>query len=403
MPTNVMNFNQVSTILAEITQQATGQAVIAPINTADFVTVATTALNTGFDPLMNAINQVLSRTIFSVRPYYAKFKGLERSEAAYGNHVRKLSIADRPAVDDDGFKFPVGYDAAQENALGNGQSVDQYVLRKPDILQTNFYGASTFADYFTIFEEQLNSAFTGPDQLASFIGMVMQNASDKQETWNENTSRAILANYIGGILDEAQNTRVVHLLSEYNTLTGQQLSAQQVYQPANFKAFMQWVYSRIADITAKMTERSQLYQTVINGKPVLRHTPYRNQKVYLYAPARFQTEAQVLADTYHDNYLRLADVETVNFWQSIETPDSISVTPSRIGTNGSVVTAASEIEQAGIFGVIFDEEAIGYARVNMRSIPTPLNARGRYTNYWMHTTFKAWNDHTEKGVVLLLD
>ena len=68
MPTNIMNFNQIATVLNSIQQQATGQAALTATNTADFVTNAITTLNTGRDPVMNAISQVLTRTIFSVRP-----------------------------------------------------------------------------------------------------------------------------------------------------------------------------------------------------------------------------------------------------------------------------------------------------------------------------------------------
>ena len=32
-----------------------------------------------------------------------------------------------------------------------------------------------------------------------------------------------------------------------------------------------------------------------------------------------------------------------------------------------------------------------------------LNGRGAYTTFWDHATFRAFNDFTEKGVVLLLD
>ena len=91
MAANELSFTQLATVLAEITQQATGQAVAAPVDTASFVSVANTALLTGYDNIMNAVSQVLSRTIFSVRPYQRTFKGLEVSPARYGNHIRKLS------------------------------------------------------------------------------------------------------------------------------------------------------------------------------------------------------------------------------------------------------------------------------------------------------------------------
>lgn len=399
---NNMSFTQVSTVLNSIVQQATGQSVITPTNTSEFVNVAQTALLSGYDPVVNAISQVLSRTIFSARPYYRKFRGLEVSESAWGNHVRKLQVADTPLMDDDRYKHPVGYDGSKDNPSGNGLSVDQYVLHKPNILQTNFYGVNVFEDCYTMFRDQLDVAFKGPEEFAQFVSMIVQNMSDKLEQSRENMARATVANLIGAILSEGQNTRVIHLLSEYNTLTNQTLTAQTVYQPENFVPFMKWVYSRVAALSALMTERSIMFQTVVDGKPVMRHTPYDKQRVYLYAPAQFQIEAQVLADTYHDNYLKYADTETVNFWQSIETPDSVSVTPGYTGTDGAVKKGGA-IEQAGIYGIIFDADAAGYATTQQWANPTPFNARGGYTNVWFHETTKNWCDNTEKAVVLLLD
>ena len=44
---NELNFNQVSTLLTSIVKQATGQSVLTPTTTSDFVSVATTALKNG--------------------------------------------------------------------------------------------------------------------------------------------------------------------------------------------------------------------------------------------------------------------------------------------------------------------------------------------------------------------
>lgn len=400
---NNMTFEQVSTILTSVVQQATGQKVITPTNTHEFVTVAQTALKTGYDPIINAISQVLSRSIFSIRPYYRKFNGIEYNETEWGNMVRKLSIADKPISDDDRYKWPVGYAADQQPPNGDGKSVDQYVINKPNILQTNFYGANVWSDWYTVFRDQLDSAFRSPEEFGQFLGMVSQNMMDKLEQVRENIARSTVSNFIGGILDAGQDDRVVHLLSEYKTLTGQDaLTAQTVYQPTNFKPFMQFVYSRIAAISEMMTERSLMFQTVVDGKPVMRHTPKADQRVYLYAGARYNAEMMALADIYHDNYLRETPTETVNFWQSIETPDSISVTPGYIDTTGAAKTGEA-VEQAGIYGVIFDRDALGYATLQQWSEATPFNARGGYTNIWFHETQRCFNDHTEKGVVLLLD
>ena len=399
---NDLTFTQASAILNEIQSQATGASTIAAVDSASFITSAQTALKTGYDPLMKAISQVLSRTIFSVRPYRRKFNGIMVDQITFGNRVRKLSIADSDLVNDDRYQYPVAYTTGKTPPNGDGLAVDQQIQRKPKILETNFYGANVYQDYYTIYKDQLDCAFT--DEFSRFITMVTQNVTDKLEQVRENIARATIANHIGAICNEAQNGRVVHLLTEYKTLTGlKDLTAQSVYQPANFKPFMQWVFARISSISAMMTERSEMFQTVVNEMHILRHTPLDRQKVYLYAPARFQTETMAIADTYHDNFLRFADNETVNFWQSIETPDSISVKPVYIGTDGALVTPDTAVEQAGIFGIIFDEEALGYTTMQQWANPAPFNARGGYTTMWIHETQRSWSDLTEKAVVLLLD
>lgn len=402
MSVNTMTFQQIATVLNSIVHQATGQDTITPTNTAEFVSVANSALSLGNDVVMNAISSVLSRTIFAIRPYSAKFVGLEKDLPRWGAYMRKLSISDSDWADDEAYKYPVTYDASQNPPTGDGLIVDQWKIKKPNVLQTNFYGASVFGDHVTIFEDQLESAFRGPEELGSFLSLIMTNMSNRIEMARDGIARGLVANMIGTLVTENDANRVIHLLTEYNAQTGLTLTAQSVYAPDNFPAFMKWVYARIAQISDLMTENSLMYQTVITGKPVLRHTPVQNQKVYLYSPARHQMDARVLADTYHDTYLRYADVESVNYWQSIKTPDAVNVTPSYTTTAGAVATGEA-VSQSGIFGLIFDEDAMGYALLDRRMIPTSVNASGIYRNLWWHFKGKVFQDNTEKAVVLLLN
>lgn len=392
MAVNDLTFNQLSTVLNSIVQQATGKQAQQVTNTVEFVSVAQMALKTGYDPVLQAISQVLSRTIFSIRPYTRKFGGLMVTNQQFGNIVRKLNIADKDWENDSRFE------------LTDGSAVDMYKVNKPTILQTNFYGANVFEKSLTIFKDQLDCAFSSPDEFGRFVSMTMTNASDMIEQAHENLARATLANFIGGKIS-GDTASVIHLLTEYNTITGLEtpLTAETVYQPANFKPFMQWVYSRVASLSSLMTERTQKFHINVTGKEISRHTPINKQKVYLYAPARYQTETMVLADVYHDNFLRMADNETVNFWQSIDKPDEINVQPVYLQANGTLKTDGSPVNKKGIFGVMFDEEAAGYTVVNQWSAPTPFNVKGGYSNIFWHFTDRYWNDFTENGAVLLLD
>ena len=389
---NTLSIDQVSTVLNAIVAQATGNTAIATADTKDFVTVAQTGLLAGYDPLLAAISQVLSKTIFSVRPYTRKFKSLEADAITYGNHVRKINIADKAAQNDG--RLP----------LTDGASVDQQQVSKPTILQTNFYGAQTYERQYTIFKDQLDTAFSSPEEFARFISMVVQNVSDMIEQDHEQFARMTVANYIGGVISgpNAAN-QVIHLLTEYNTATGLSLTATTVMQPANYPAFVKWAFARIAALSALLTERSEIFHTNVTGKPIQRHTPESEQRVYLFAPSKFGIESRVLADTYHDNYLSLAKHEAVNFWQSIKTPDTINVKPTWMKADGTLQSASNALVQAGVFGVIFDREAMGYTTVNQWSSPAPFNAKGGYTNVFFHFTDRHWNDYTENGIVLLMD
>ena len=389
---NTLTIDQVSTVLNAIVAQATGNAAIATADTKDFVTVAQTGLLAGYDPLIGAISQVLSRTIFSVRPYTRKFKSLEADSITYGNHVRKINIADKAAQNDG--RLP----------LTDGVAVDQQQVSKPTILQTNFYGAQTYERQYTIFKDQLDTAFSSPEEFARFISMVVQNVSDMIEQDHEQFARLTVANYIGGVIAGPNATnQVVHLLTEYNTATGLSLTATTVLQPANYPGFIKWAFARIAALSALLTERSEIFHTNVTGKPIQRHTPESEQRVYLYAPSKFGIESRVLADTYHDNYLSMAQHEAVNFWQAIKTPDTINVKPTFMKADGTLQTPTNAVVQANVFGVIFDREAMGYTTVNQWSSPAPFNAKGGYTNVFFHFTDRHWNDFTENGIVLLMD
>ena len=404
MSVNTMNFEQISTVLTSIVQQATGQAVQTPTDTGSFVSVAQVALRADRDSVMNAISNILARTIFSIRPYSAKLTGLDMDIFRWGAMMRKLSIADTDWEDDEAYAYPVFYDAGQTPPDGEGGSVDRWKIKKPNVLQTNFYGQSVYSDHMTITEDQLETAFTGPEQLGSFLSLLMTNLSNRLEMSNEAIRRGLVCNAIGAIYDENASDRVIHLLTEYNTLTGLSLTAVTVYDPANFGAFTKWAYSRVAEITDLFTANSTMFQTTITGKPILRHTPYEFQRVYLYAPFQRQTEARVIADTFHDNYLRYSDVETIPYWQSISgSRDEVTVTPSYVDNTGTLVTPSSAVNVENVFGLIFDRDAMGMSILDRRVLSTPVNESGLYRNIWVHGKQRVVFDNTEKMALLLLD
>lgn len=394
MSVNNMTFEQAASILNAIHGQVTGEDSIAPVDTSEFISVATKTIAAGYDPVLQAITQMVTRTIFSIRPYERQFRGIMMDSQKWGAIVRKMAISDKDWED------------SQEFALEEGQSIDMFKVNKPNVLQLNFYGAVVYQRHYTIFKDQLDSAFTGPDEFGRFMTMVTQNCMDIIEQTHENIARATIANFVLGKVAAAGvdgSDGVVHLVTEYNAETGETLTSSTIYDPDNIGNFVKWVYARIADLTDLMRERSGKFQIQVEGNELNRHTPLDRQKVYLFSKFLEEINARVKADTYHDNFLELSDVEAVTFFQNINDRQKVSGKPTYLAADGTLTTPAENVVVDNLLGVIFDEEALGMTVVNQWSATTPLNAAGGYWNMFYHFTERYYNDFTEKGIVLMLD
>lgn len=387
---SICNFSSIVT-LNEIINQATGKKNMAPID-GSFISVATTALGINTDSLLNAMSQVISRTIFSIRPYNRKFAGLFVDNMKWGNHVRKINIGDKE------WENNISYD------LTDGQSVDADIVSKPDILQTNFYGQCVYSKHYTIFRDQLNIALQNEAEFERFYTMLVQNTMDMIEQCHENTARATICNLIGGKV-KGDTSNVIHLVTEYNYVTGLELDSDTVKKPENFVPFYKWAFSKIKTISGLMTERSLQYHINVTGHNIMRHTPVQNQRLYLYAPEMNNVESTIFSSVFNEQYLKMMDYEGVNFWQSIKTPMEITVNSKYMNVNGSIAedSTSDGTATSHILGVLMDEEAAGITTYGARTATTPYNARGEYTNVWFHFNDRYWNDFTENAVVFLLD
>lgn len=403
---SAMVVQQAATLLNAVVAQQTGQAVLGNIaNNADFISAAQTALLTGKDPVINAISQVWKRTVFAARPYNQPLASLAMTMDRYGNALRKLSPEAANMQDNEAFLYPAAYDASQTDPFGDGQSVDMYKIKKQKVLQTNFYGSSTYEQWYSIFERQFDVAFSGAEEFVQFMSMLATERRNDRERFEESKARLLQLNYIAALLDENNSDRVVHLLTEYNTLTGltTPLTAQTVMQPGNFEAFIRWMYSRIRTLVGMMRSSSQKFQTVITGHTVLRHTDPENCRVALYRPFLEMIRSMVLSNLYRADMMTLPTYEAIDFWQSIDTPQGINTTPVYTDSTGAVKTAAAAVTNDTVIGVIHDRDALGYALLDDRVLVSPYNIAGEYWNEKYSARMMAITDVTEKGLVLCLD
>ena len=386
---NYPDITDIYIVLNAVMAQATG-APLANIETADFTSLAQTTLKAGYDRVMESISQVLSKTIFSSRRYDRHFKGLEADAIKYGNHVRKLQVIDNE------------FETDQWLPLMDGQSVDQYTIKKPKVVQTNFYDQYTYQDHITRFRRQLDVAFTNEGELAQFLAMIMENIINRLEQADESLARGTLLNFIGAKLSQ-DSGNVMHLVTEYKAYAGISDAGWNVYAPDNYINFVKWMTGRIKTICGYLTERTKLYHMNLTNKPITRHTPYDRQKIYLLSSIENNISSSVMSDIYNDELLKMADHELVNYWQTPTAPGSIYVTPKYIDADGVEQTSESAVTSNDVIGVIFDDEAVGYTIIEDWMGTTPMNVAGEYFNTYFKRNYRYWNDLTENGIVLAMN
>lgn len=390
MASNTFDYNQVSSVLNEVYKIATGQESVDALAGGDVVSVAQKALSVGYDNFNKALSQVIANTIFSIRPYTRKFSGLVANNVRFGQITRKIKPVQKLAQDE------------KSLPLNDGSSVDPYKISKHKAVQFNFIGQNGWEYQDTRPDWQLDNAVRSAEELGSYFAMVTTDAMNTIEKYHEETARFTVCNMITGIHD-SRTADVIHLLTEYNARTGKALTATTVYAPENYPDFIRWAYARINTVADLMTEFSINFHTNLTDAIFNQHTPRQYQRLYILAPEMYDISARVLSVTFDNSKLGFGEYEKVNFWQSIDDPAHIKMTPTYLdAATGNIKSAAAAVEIDNVFAILTDVDAMGYTIFNNR-VRSQYNAEGEYTNTFWKFTDRYWCDFTENAVIFLLD
>lgn len=377
-----LSIDQISTILNTAVAQASGQP-LAEIDRQEFISVAQTALLTGYDKVLNALSQQMTRTIFSIRPYTRKLGMLQVDNEMYGNHIRKIQPIDKPFVDND------------EYNLIDGQAIDQWIVNKPKVVQTNFYGEKTYSKMETRLRNQVNTALRSPAEFGEFTSMLLTNINNQIEEVFDTEEMLVLSNLMAG-------ANKVKLLTEYNNShPGSPLTLDEIMKPENFTPFWRFAYALIKYYSELFERRTTVFHRPLNAGEIKRHTPRAYQRLVFNSFVDKLIDSVVLSTTYNDEYLRELQYTTVPYWQSPDKPLRISGKFTSMNSDGTL-NQYEVAESEPFLAVLFDWEAAGYTVCNYWSETTPLNARGGYYNMFWHFTNRFWNDFTENCVVFEL-
>ena len=392
MSVNTMSFEQSAAFLTALYEEATGQSPAIKIaNTADFTSVGTTLVQAGLDPVINALTQILDRTIFSMRVYGKKFEDITIDEIRWGAVTRKVNFIDTPLDSQD-----------DRLSLVDGQSIDPYVVKKPKSVSLQFYGNTVYQDSITIFRDQLDSALRDAAEFGRFISGVMTNISNKHKQIEEAEARGMIANFITAkALVDAPNC--INVLQAYYDETGTSLTPQNMFSVSNYTEFTRWLAGFMTTLTDKLAERSQKFHMNIAGKELMRFTDGVDLRKYISANVANNLETAVASGLYNPDRLSVITdgMRKMTFWQNIDNPYSVKATPAYLDvSDGTIAEAVSPVQVDNIIGILFDRDALGMVKRSTWSAATPFNPKGGYYNIFWHWSQQTYNDFTENFILL---
>ena len=395
MSVNTMNFEQSAAFLTALYEEATGQKpTIQVANTADFTTVGTTLIQGGFDPIIAGLTQILDRTVFAMRVYGKKFEDITVDDIRWGAVTRKINFID------------LDLDTADDRlTLTDGQSVDPFVVKKPKVVQMNYYGATQYQDSVTIFRDQLDSCLRDASEFGRFMSALMTNIENKHKQIEEAEARGIIANYITAKYT-ADSSNAINVLQAYYDETGVTLTPANMFANANYSDFTRWLAGFMTTLTDKMSERSIKYHMNITGKEVMRFTDGANLRKYISANVANYLETMVASNLYNPDRLKMITegMKKMTYWQNLEDPYTVSAKPAYLNTTtGNIDVTGAAVTVNNIIGILFDRDALGMVKRSTWSAASPFNPRGGYYNIFWHWTQSTWNSFDENFVLLYAD
>lgn len=380
-----MKITQVYQIVNDAVKQVLGETAVIQEDLSDVVSVGESIANANlYDKYVGALINRIAKNVFSIRAYTGRAPKVLMDSWEFGSIVQKVHM-----------KLP----EAEENEsweLVDNAVYEQDTFYKPEVSVKLWNSKTTFEVPISIAEEQLKQSFLGAEEMARFISMIYLAVENSLTLKFDALVMRTINNFIGATInDNAVGTRVIKLLTEYNTIKGTSLtSANALYD----KEFLRYCAYRIKQTATRMSQ----YSTLFNIGGTQKHTPRDLLHIVMLDSLDAGVSAFLQSDTFHDELVKLPEADVISSWQGTGTGYALADTSSidvqvldKTGTKQSV-------SQDYIVAVLFDRDALGVTAFNKRTT-NHYNAKAEFFNYWYKEDAGYFNDYNENFVVFVVE
>lgn len=385
-----MKVEQVYNIVNTLTQEYIGGETLVQEDLSNIVDIGSETINLdNLDKYVRSLIDQIGKILFVNRPYAGAVPSLYMDGWEYGAILEKITYDNLPE--------------AEENEtweLENGRSYDPNIFTKPQVSAKFFSKKVTFDIPMSFAERQVKTAFQNATQLNSFFSMIETAIGNSMTVKVDALAMRALNYMIALTINSGDANRAVNLLSMYNRAYSKSLTAAQAISDPEFIRYASYVMGLYQN---RLTRMSKLFND--GGKE--RFTPDDRRSVILLAEFVSAANIYLQSDTFHNEFVKLPQADTVPYWQgSGLTYDFASTSKINVQVNvdevdqesGDTIRRKVNVEQSGILGVMFDRYAVGVANLDRR-VTANYNGRAEFFNNWYKFDAGYFNDPNENFIV----
>ena len=368
-----MTTEQIYALVNSVNAQAFGSASLTVTDLQGLISLGNTVLSSSSNTecFLNTLAQRIGQTIVRYREYRNKLSDMVLTDFEWGVILQKLYVYMPTAESDPMY------------GLTDGLSVDHYVIKKPQVDQKLFVTRTPYMFRVTIQRETLKEAFLSEAGMGTLISAIYGQVRNAIEASLENLGRMTIA---AGVA-EATAAQKVELVTEFNTLKGTSYTGTDALID---EEFLRYSVRRIKECMDDLTDISGLH----NDGTLETFTPYEDQRLRIHSKLERALETCVDWAAFNEQYIRLSGYTKLNFWQSEQTPFSVSV---KRPSDGTTVTIDN------LVAVLHDRDALGVYQEYEEILTTPLNAEGNYFNQFWHRKDARMVDTSENLIYFVLE
>ena len=383
-----MTVQQIYELMNDVTGEVLGETGVVAEDLGNVVDIGTQIFNAGaVDNYVRSLVNHIGKVIFVNRPYSGNVPSVLMDAWEFGSVLEKIHADIPEATENESWE------------LTDGVSYDPNIFYKPVVTAKFFNNRVTFEVPRSFTERQVKESFSNAARLNGFLSMIY-NAVDKSMTVkvdslvmriiNNMIGETIFADYGADALSSKSGVKAVNLLYLYNTRYDTSLTPEEALTTPEFIRFAAF---EMGVLSARMSKLSRLFNIGATDK----FTPSDMLHVVMLADFKQAANIFLQSSTFHDEFTRFPESETVPYWQGSGTTYAFNDI-----TRINITTASDHaINTPGILAVMFDRDALGVTNLDRR-VTTNYNPKAEFYTNWYKFDAGYFNDTNENFVVFFV-